>query len=285
MRDSQLNEPIARLRQDSIARLRHESTARLRRDAAAELCQAEPAAGSGVIESWDLSVGVDGPGTRFVVFTCGCPLRCLYCHNPETWRMRDGRRVTVDEVMTEVDGYRRFISVAGGGVTVSGGEPLLQPRFTGELLRRCHESGLHTALDTSGFLGDRASDALLADTDLVLLDIKSYDPKGYRRLTGASLEPTLRFARRLADLGRPVWVRFVLVPGLTDEVENVDGLARFVATLGNVERVDVLPFHRMAAGKYARLGLTFPLADVRPPDRALLDRVHAQFAAHGVTSV
>ncbi|WTZ28346.1 radical SAM protein [Microbispora sp. NBC_01389] len=140
-------------------------------------------------------------------------------------------------------------------------------------------------MDTSGYLGDRASDALLADTDLVLLDIKSYDPGGYRRLTGAHLEPTLRFARRLADLGRPVWVRFVLVPGHTDAEENVDGLARFVATLGNVERVDVLPFHRMAAGKYARLGLAFPLAAVRPPDRALLERVHAQFAAHGVTSV
>ncbi|MEV4461381.1 pyruvate formate-lyase-activating protein [Microbispora sp. NPDC049633] len=272
-------------RAGATARLRQDSTARLREDVAAELCQAEPAAGGGVIESWDLSVGVDGPGTRFVVFTCGCPLRCLYCHNPETWRMRDGRRVTVDGVMTEVDRYRRFISVAGGGVTVSGGEPLLQPRFTGELLRRCHDSGLHTALDTSGFLGDRASDALLADTDLVLLDIKSHDPQGYRRLTGGSLEPTLRFARRLADLGRPVWVRFVLVPGHTDAEENVEGLARFVASLGNVERVDVLPFHRMAAGKYARLGLAYPLADVTPPGQHLLERVHAQFAAHGVISV
>ncbi|MBB2915025.1 pyruvate formate lyase activating enzyme [Streptosporangium becharense] len=253
--------------------------------AAAELRRPPAAAGAGVIESWDVSVGVDGPGTRFVVFTCGCPLRCLYCHNPETWRMRDGRRVTVDEVMAELEGYRRFISVAGGGVTVSGGEPLLQPGFTAELLRRCHDGGLHTALDTSGFLGDRATDAMLADTDLVLLDIKSSDPDGYRRLTGVCLEPTLRFARRLAELGRPAWVRFVLVPGLTDDPGNVDGLARFAAELGNVERVDVLPFHRMATGKYRRLGLRFPLADVEPPDRALLARVHAQFQAYGVTSV
>ncbi|QYC40890.1 Pyruvate formate-lyase 1-activating enzyme [Nonomuraea coxensis DSM 45129] len=239
----------------------------------------------GAISSWDLSVGVDGPGSRFVVFTAGCPLRCRYCQNPETWRMRDGRRVPADEIMAEIGRYRRFISVAGGGVTISGGEPLLQPRFTAELLRRCHEDGLHTALDTSGLLGVRATDAMLADTDLVLLDIKSFDPATYRRVTGGPVEPTLRFARRLAGLGRPTWVRFVLVPGLTDAPANVDALAGFVAGLGNVERVDVLPFHRMATGKYDRLGLRFPLAGVAPPDQALLDRVHAQFRAHGVVSV
>ncbi|GAA1697139.1 pyruvate formate-lyase-activating protein [Nonomuraea maheshkhaliensis] len=239
---------------------------------------------NGAVSSWDLSVGVDGPGTRFVLFTAGCPLRCQYCQNPETWRMRDGRQVSTDEIMAEIGKYRRFISVAGGGVTVSGGEPLLQPRFTAEVLRRCHESGLHTALDTSGLLGVRATDSLLADTDLVLLDIKSYDPATYRRVTGGPVGPTLRFARRLAELGRPTWVRFVLVPGLTDAPENVDALARFVAGLGNVERVDVLPFHRMAIGKYERLGLRFPLAGTAPPGQELLDRVHAQFHAYGVAS-
>jgi pyruvate formate lyase activating enzyme len=254
-------------------------------EAAGELRPPPHPAGTGVISTWDLSVGVDGPGTRFVVFTSGCALRCLYCQNPETWRMRDGRRVTVDEVMAEVGKYRRFISVAGGGVTISGGEPLLQHRFTGEILRRCRELGLHTALDTSGFLGDRASDALLADTDLVLLDIKSADPEAYRDLTGVDLEPTLRFARRLSGLGIRTWIRFVLVPGLTDAPAQVDALARFVSTLSNVEHVDVLPFHRMATEKYQRLGLTFPLADVQPPTRELLDRVHAQFAAHGVPSI
>ncbi|WP_431933246.1 pyruvate formate-lyase-activating protein [Nonomuraea jabiensis] len=239
----------------------------------------------GVISSWDLSVGVDGPGTRFVIFTCGCPLRCLYCQNPETWRMRDGHRISADEAMAEIGKYRRFLAVARGGVTVSGGEPLLQPRFTAELLHRCHDSGLHTALDTSGLLGARATDAMLADTDLVLLDIKSYDPAAYRRLTGGPVEPTLRFARRLAELGRSVWVRFVLVPGLTDDAENVAGLAHFVAGLGNVERIDVLPFHRMATGKYERLGLRFPLADVAPPDDALQDRVRAQFRDQGLNAI
>ncbi|MGJ6969753.1 pyruvate formate-lyase-activating protein [Streptosporangium sp. G11] len=256
------------------------------RQGEAELRPPPAPPGTGVVSSWDLSIGVDGPGTRFTVFTAGCPLRCLYCQNPETWRMRDGRRVTVDEMMAEVDKYRRFVTVAGGGVTISGGgEPLLQPGFTAEVLRRCHESGLHTALDTSGFLGERATDALLADTDLVLLDLKSSDPAGYRRLTGGSLEPTLRFARRLAELGRPTWIRFVLVPGVTDAQDNVDGVARFVAGLDNVEHVDVLPYHRMAAEKYQRLGLAFPLAGVLPPGQALLERVHAQFRAHGLTSI
>ncbi|MFC6084190.1 pyruvate formate-lyase-activating protein [Sphaerisporangium aureirubrum] len=254
-------------------------------EAAGELRPPPTPAGTGVISTWDLSVGVDGPGTRLVVFTCGCPLRCLYCQNPETWRVRDGRRVTVDQVMAEVHKYRRFIEVAGGGVTISGGEPLLQPRFTGELLRRCRDLGLHTALDTSGSLGDRASDALLADTDLVLLDIKSADPEAYRDLTGGDLGPTLRFARRLSDLGTTTWIRFVLVPGLTDAPEQVDALARFVSELGNVEHVDVLPFHRMATEKYQRLALTFPLADVKPPTPELLARVHAQFAAHEVPSI
>ena len=239
---------------------------------------------TGSIESWDVSIGVDGPGTRFVVFTCGCPLRCTYCHNPETWRMRDGRRVSVDEIMGEVAAYRRFITVAGGGVTISGGEPLLQPDFTGELLRRCHEEGLHTALDTSGLLGDRATDAMLADTDLVLLDIKSFDATRYRELTGGSLQPTLRFARRLSDLGRPTWIRFVLVPGHTDDLNEIDAMAAFLAGLDNIELVDVLPFHRLGTTKYERLGLRYPVADVTPPDHELLERVHERFRAHGLIS-
>ncbi|GIH95113.1 pyruvate formate-lyase-activating protein [Planobispora siamensis] len=239
---------------------------------------------TGSVHSWDISTGVDGPGTRFVVFTAGCPLRCLYCHNPDTWQQRRGTPTTVDELVTRAARYRRFIEVAGGGVTISGGEPLQQPAFTGEFLRRCREMGLHTALDTSGFLGHRATDAMLADADLVLLDIKSWDPQIYRRVTGNDLAPTLRFARRLAELERPTWVRFVLVPGLTDQEENVDGLAAFVATLPNVEHVDVLPYHRMAEGKYAKLGLRYPLPDVEPPDAALLERVHAQFRAHGLDS-
>ncbi|MEU1969758.1 pyruvate formate-lyase-activating protein [Micromonospora sediminicola] len=238
----------------------------------------------GAVHSWDTSVGVDGPGTRFVVFLAGCPLRCRYCHSPDTWYGRSGRRRTVDEMVALATRYRRFVAVAGGGVTVSGGEPLLQPAFTGELLRRCHALGLHTALDTSGFLGDRADEALLDATDLVLLDVKAGSPATYRRVTGTGrLAPTLRFARRLADRGTPMWIRYVLVPGLTDAPDEVARVADAAAGLATVERVEVLPFHRLGAHKYAELGLAFPLADTAPPDPELLARVRGQFADRGLT--
>ncbi|MEW2567294.1 pyruvate formate-lyase-activating protein [Streptomyces sp. NPDC047070] len=239
---------------------------------------------TGRIHSWDLSTGVDGPGTRFVLFVSGCPLRCLYCANPDTWHMRDGREATVDEVMAEIDRYLGFVTAAGGGVTLTGGEPLLQPAFTAEVLRRCKETGLHTALDTSGFLGARATDELLADTDLVLLDIKSFDVNTYRKLTGGELAPTLNFATRLDRLGVRMWVRYVLVPGWTDDPEAVDGLARFVAGLDAVDRVDVLPFHRLGAAKYEALGLPFPLRDTPGPEPELIRRVQEQFRRNGVAA-
>jgi len=239
---------------------------------------------TGRIHSWDLSTGVDGPGTRFVLFVSGCPLRCLYCANPDTWHMRDGRVASVDEVMEEIEKYRAFITMAGGGVTVTGGEPLLQPAFTGEILRRCKEAGLHTALDTSGFLGARARDDLLAHTDLVLLDIKSFDITTYRRLTGGELSPTLNFATRLDRLGVRMWIRYVLVPGWTDQPQHVDALARFVAGLSSVERVEVLPFHKLGAAKYEALGLPFPLRDTPSPAQASVERIRERFRAQGVTA-
>jgi pyruvate formate lyase activating enzyme len=238
---------------------------------------------TGAVHSFDVSTGVDGPGTRFVVFLAGCPLRCLYCHSPDTWYRRSGKPATVDDLVTEIRRYERFIKVAGGGVTVSGGEPLQQPVFTREVLRRCREMGLHTALDTSGFLGDRAGDDLLDVVDLVLLDIKSGDPGTYAKVTRTGrLAPTVRFAHRLAGRGIPIWVRFVLVPGLTDDPANVEAVAGIAAGVGTVERVEVLPFHRLATGKYAALGLPFPLADTLAPDEALVRRVHDQFRGHGL---
>ncbi|MEU3609079.1 pyruvate formate-lyase-activating protein [Streptomyces sp. NPDC035033] len=240
----------------------------------------------GSVHSWDLSTGVDGPGTRFVTFLSGCPLTCLYCHNPDTWRMRDGKRTSADDVIAEASKYVRFISVSGGGATVSGGEPLLQPVFTGELLHRLkHELGLHTALDTSGFLGVRATDALLRDTDLVLLDIKSWNPETYRKVTGRPLRPTLDFARRLADLGQEVHVRFVLVPGLTDDPADVEGVAAFAAGLGNVSRVDVLPFHKLGEAKWQALGRPFTLHDTPSPGPEQVAAVREVFRAHGLDAV
>ncbi|WP_411106809.1 pyruvate formate-lyase-activating protein [Streptomyces sp. cmx-4-9] len=240
----------------------------------------------GSVHSWDLSTGVDGPGTRFVTFLSGCPLTCLYCHNPDTWKMRNGKRTSADAVIAEAAKYRRFIAASGGGATVSGGEPLLQPVFAGELLHRMkHELGLHTALDTSGFLGARATDALLRDVDLVLLDIKSWDRETYRKVTGRPLEPTLDFARRLAGLGKEVHLRFVLVPGLTDAPENVEGVAAFAAGLGNVSRVDVLPFHKLGEGKWQALDMNFSLHDTPSPTAGQVAQAASVFAAHGLAAV
>jgi len=221
-------------------------------------------------------------GTRFVAFLAGCPLRCRYCQNPETWQWRDGQPVTAGELIDRVAGFARFARLTGGGFTASGGEPLMQPAFTRALFTGAHELGLPTALDTSGSLGVRAGDDLLAVTDLVLLDIKSWHPTTYRRVTGGQVAPTLAFARRLAEAAIPVWLRFVLVPGLTDKESNVEGVAQFAASLGNVERVDVLPFHRLGVAKYDALGLPFPLRDTAPPDAATLTRVRDQFTAAGL---
>jgi pyruvate formate lyase activating enzyme len=219
---------------------------------------------------------------RFVLWTTGCLMRCLYCHNPDTWHLKNGRPMTVDEVMAEVDKYKQFMQITGGGVTISGGEPLVQAPFVCRLLRACKERGLHTVLDTNGYLGHRMSDEDLSLVDLVLLDIKSFDPETHERTTGIAVDEVLAFARRLSTLGTPTWIRFVLVPGLTDDPANVEGLARFVATLDNVERVEVLPFHQMGQSKWERLGEPYPLADTRPPDPALVDRVTDQFRSHGL---
>lgn len=237
---------------------------------------------SGFVHSWDISIGVDGPGTRFVVFTAGCPLRCQYCENPDTWKARNGKRTRTDQVMARVGHYQQLLRDGGGGVTVSGGEPLAQPRFTGSLLHSCRQLGLHTALDTSGYLGRLATDEMLADVNLVLLDIKSFEPDLYRRVTGRELAPTLRFAERLAELGLPVRIRFVVVPGLTDAPENVDGLAGFVSGLPNVEQVDVLAYHRLGESKYAALGLDYPLAGVPEPDEVQVAAVRRRFTDHGL---
>ncbi|MFK4084940.1 pyruvate formate-lyase-activating protein [Kribbella sp. NPDC020789] len=242
-----------------------------------------PAPVSGRVHSWDLSTGVDGPGTRFVLFLSGCPLRCLYCQNPDTWNERDGAETSVGETLERIGRYRRIYDRTGGGVTISGGEPLLQPKFTAAVFRRCAEQGIHTALDTSGTLGNRASDELLLDTDLVLLDIKSFTPTTYSRITGGGdVTPTLRFARRLAGLERRVWIRFVLVPGLNDDPGNLEALADFVAGLGNVDRVDVIGFHALATPKYDALGLPFPLAGRPLPTPQQTEQTRSYFRSRGL---
>ena len=238
----------------------------------------------GYYHSYEITGSVNGPGIRFTLYLSGCPLRCQYCQNPDMWTMRSGRRVTVGRMLDEVAKYAAFVKTAHGGITVSGGEPMLQIRFLQALLRRCKQDlGLHTAVDTSGFLGARASEDFLDLVDLFLLDIKAGDEELYHLVTSAELAPTLRFARRLSDRGNPMWLRYVLVPGLTDAADDVEKVARFTSTLAHVERVEVLPFHQLGASKWTDLQLPYQLADVPPASPELVHRVENQFRAHGLT--
>jgi pyruvate formate lyase activating enzyme len=238
----------------------------------------------GYLHSVESGAAVDGPGMRFVYFLSGCPFRCLYCQNPDTWKVGGGRKVTLDEALAEVAPYRKFLKIAGG-VTLSGGEPLVQARFAGELLKRIKgDFGLHTALDTQGFLHTSVDDAFFDSVDLVLLDIKQSDPEKYLELTGKPLQPTLDFAQRLAGLKKKMWIRYVLVPGLTDEGGDILRLADFVAGLGeSVERVEVLPFHQLGAFKWKELGFDYALEKTPPPTPEAVERARGLFVSKGLT--
>jgi pyruvate formate lyase activating enzyme len=238
---------------------------------------------AGYVHSWEVGSTVDGPGIRFVAFLTGCFLRCQFCHNPDTWHKLNGRRVTVAQAMREIGKYVQALKISGGGITLSGGEPMVQRPFAMEIFRRCRQYGLHTCLDTAGRLGETMTDEDIAQVDLHLLDIKSGDPEVYQTITGHPLQPTLDYALRLSALRRPMWIRFVLVPGLSDGYDNVERLADFVAGLNAVERVEILRFHQMGREKWHKLGLQYTLENVAPPDAALTERVRGQFRARGLT--
>jgi len=251
--------------------------------------RAQHAGTAGMVHSWELVTAVDGPGTRLTIFLSGCALRCQYCQNPDTWKMRDGIPTTLADITARIDRYAPMLKAAHGGVTLTGGEPLLQAGFAAKIFRHCQRIGLHTALDTSGFLGARATDEMLDDTDLVLLDVKSGLPDTYREVTTRELAPTLEFGRRLAKRGNRIWVRYVLVPGLTDAVDNVDAVADYVQSLQllgtrpAVDRLEILPFHQMGESKWHELGIEYPLEGTPSPGDELIDRVRAQFRARGLT--
>ena len=238
---------------------------------------------TGYVHSWEVGSTVDGPGLRFVGFLTGCPLRCLYCHNPDTWHKYNGHPVSVSRAMRQIGNYVHVLKISNGGITLSGGEPQLQREFVTRIFRHCKELGLHTCLDTSGRLGDRFTDEELMDIDLHLLDIKSGDPDVFKRVTNQPLQPTLDFARRLATLKRPMWIRFVLVPGLTDDRDNVERVAEVCGGLESVERVEILRFHQMGQDKWRKLGLEYKLENVAPPGAELTERVRGQFRNRGLT--
>jgi pyruvate formate lyase activating enzyme len=235
----------------------------------------------GFLHSFTTGSAVDGPGVRVVAWTAGCNWRCRYCHNPDTWTVTNGMAVPLDRAVDELRKYRRGLQVMAGGFTLSGGEPLMQDRFAVRLCTAAKKMGIHTAIETNGYLGDRLGDAELDQIDLVLLGLKSWGER-HRDLTGKDMEPTLQFARRLAARKRPIWVRFVLVPGLTDDRELVGSIAKFAAGLGNVQRVEVLPFHQMGRFKWEKLGLDYTLNDVKAPSGELVEQVCKVFRAEGL---
>ena len=239
----------------------------------------------GFIHSFQTGSAVDGPGMRLVAWLSGCQFRCGYCHNPDTWKLTNGMPVTLKRTVEVIRQYRHGLRTMKGGLTVSGGEPLLQHRFVLKLFAAAQQHGIHTALDTNGSLGERLSDEDLECIDLVMLGLKAITPDLHRRLTGMENGTSHQFARRLAERGRPVWIRFVVVPGFTDDLVEVGKMVDFAAGLGNVERVDVLPFHQLGSFKWERLGMEYSLRDAVPPSRETIEKVIARFREAGLNVV
>jgi pyruvate formate lyase activating enzyme len=236
----------------------------------------------GFVHSFTTGSAVDGPGVRVVVWTSGCMWRCQYCHNPDTWTMTNGIPVTVDRAIEELRKYRSGLQIMSGGLTVSGGEPLMQHKFVLKFLAAAQNMGIHTTIETNGYFSDRLSDQDLNSIDLVMLGIKTWGNARHRQLTGMDLEPTLAFARRLAALRKKIWVRFVLVPGLTDDPDDLSNIAEFASELGNVERVEVLPFHQLGKFKWHQLGLQYALEHAQAPTAEQAEQACAIFRAKGL---
>ena len=250
---------------------------------------------SGFVHSIETGAAVDGPGVRFVMFSAGCQFRCLYCHNPDTWKLHNGKLKTVDEIVTEIGKYARFLKFAGG-VTFSGGEPLMQANFIGEIAYRVKQDyNLHIALDTQGFLAGHLDDAWFDNIDLVMLDIKHIDPDKYQALTAQPLQPTLDFAHRLVKMGKPMWIRYVLVPGISDDLADVEKHAQFVKSLQDealalhgkklIERVEVLPFHNLGESKWQELNLKYTLSETEPPTPELVKTIKEIYKKYGLPAV
>lgn len=229
----------------------------------------------GNIHSIESCGTVDGPGIRFVVFTQGCPMRCQYCHNPDTWEFKDNKKVSTDEILAQYDGVKEFCT---GGITVTGGEPMCQMDFVTELFKKAQAKGINTALDTSGVMfkpdNKETVDELLKYTSVVLLDIKHIDDEEHKKLTGHSNKNIIAFAKYLSEIKKPMWVRHVVVPGITFKEEYLTRLGEFLGTLQNIAALDVLPYHDLAIPKYENLKIDYPLKGVPPlsPDEALQAR-------------
>jgi pyruvate formate lyase activating enzyme len=239
----------------------------------------------GFLHSFTTGSAVDGPGMRVVVWTAGCQFRCQFCHNPDTWKMTNGIPVTLTRALEEIRKYPHTLKTLKGGLTISGGEPLLQRKYVINVFKGVRQIGVHTALDTNGSLGKNLSDEDLGAVDLVLLGLKAVTPDVHRRLTNMDNDATIEFARRLASMRKPIWIRFVVVPGFTDDPTELQKVAEFAASLGNVERIDVLPFHQMGRFKWEKLGMEYKLKDAKPPSRETVNQALEIFKKAGLKAV
>ena len=229
---------------------------------------------TGRIHSFESFGAADGPGVRFIVFLHGCGFRCAYCHNPDTWARPSAMEMSVEDVLAKALRYRDYWGEEGG-ITLSGGEPMLQAQFAAELFERAHDVGVNTCLDTAAgpFRRDDAQVIRLLDaTDMVLLDVKAFDSELHRKVTGSDNSSVLDCARYLSEIGKPVWVRRVIVPGLTDGEDDLRRTGEFIRTLGNVEKVEVLPYHDMGVEKWKSLGLAYSLEGTPLPDDSAILR-------------
>ena len=237
----------------------------------------------GFLHSFTTGSAVDGPGIRLVAWTTACMFRCQYCHNPDTWTLKNGIPVTLERAIEGVRKYANGLKAMHGGFTLSGGEPLMQARFASRLLAAVKQMGVHTAIETNGFYGDHLSDSELQNIDLVILDMKAFTRTQHELVTGGMHnEDVLEFCNRLAGLKRPMWLRYVLVPGLTDIPEEMEAVAEFGASLGVVERAEILPFHQLGQYKWERLGLDYKLASTDPPTREGVAKAVAIFREAGL---
>lgn len=237
----------------------------------------------GFLHSFTTGSAVDGPGIRLVAWTTACMFRCQFCHNPDTWTLKNGIPVPLNRAIDEVRKYANGLKAMHGGFTLSGGEPLMQDRFAARLLAAVKQMGVHTAIETNGFYGDRMTDDELRNIDLVILDMKGFTRAQHERVTGGMHnEDVLELCNRLSALRRPMWLRYVLVPGLTDIPEEMEAIANFGASLGVVERVEILPFHQMGRYKWERLGLDYQLERTEPPTRQEVDTAIAIFREAGL---
>jgi pyruvate formate lyase activating enzyme len=237
----------------------------------------------GFLHSFTTGSTVDGPGVRVVAWTTLCMFRCKYCHNPDTWTLSNGTPVRIETAIEQLRKYATGLKVMKGGFTLSGGEPLMQARFAARLFAAAKELGIHTALETNGFYGDKLSDKELADIDLVILDMKALGPEQHKRVTsGIDNKPVIEFCERLAALHRPMWLRYVLVPGLTDDDAEMERIAEFAESLGVIERAEILPFHQMGRYKWEKLGLNYTLASTPPPSPEAVAHATGIFCAAGL---